>query len=157
MLVVANFLAGTSFAKRISNSWNVLPYDWILRIIPFKSSKKGRAYFSLGESEICPDKDDPGTSTPDKASVSLKIPSIWIHEIVFEGSTNNSKHVGCVSCEAHCFLPRTIVIIDTMSSSKKLYLKRVDPISAGSAHLCCQLEYQHQIGEKLSPSWPAES
>jgi hypothetical protein len=69
-------------------------------------SKKGQAYLGLGESEISPDKDDPGTSTPDKASVSLKIPGIWIHEIVFESSTNNAKHVGCVSCEANCFLPR---------------------------------------------------
>lgn len=51
------------------------------------------AHLCLWKSEVGPDEDDPGTSTPDEASVATEIPGCRIHEVVLESTSNYTSDV----------------------------------------------------------------
>lgn len=51
----------------------------------------------LTESEVSPDEDAPGAESPDKASIALEIPCLRVHEVIFEGSANDTGDVAGVT------------------------------------------------------------
>lgn len=68
---------------------------------------EGVPYLCLWESEVSPDKDDPGTATPDEAGVALEIPGLGVHEVVFESATDDTSNVGGISSQADCLLSQS--------------------------------------------------
>lgn len=68
---------------------------------------EGVPYLCLWESEVSPDKDDPGTATPDEAGVALEIPGLGVHEVVFESATDDTSDVGGISSQADCLLSQS--------------------------------------------------
>jgi hypothetical protein len=76
---------------------------------PARGRKRDNLYFRLRKAKICPYEDNPGTSAPDEAGISLKIPGVWIHEIVLERAADDTEYVRGVTGEADCFLPNALV------------------------------------------------
>jgi hypothetical protein len=54
-----------------------------------------------------PDKYQNGTSAPYEASVALKIPSFWVHEVVLQSSTDQAGNIRSVASKTNGLLPET--------------------------------------------------
>lgn len=98
-LVVVVLVKGVDISGLKFTCWNLLGEEDVEFV---EGSVLG-----LWKSEVCPDEHKPGTPTPDKAGVTLQVPSIWIHEIVFKSSTDDTRNVGGVSSKADSLLSET--------------------------------------------------
>lgn len=87
-MVLANCLAGTFFANRMSSSWYVL----------FQVS---------GEAEVGPDKHAEAGAAPDETGVALEVPGLRVHHELLQGAADEAGNVGAVAGEADGLLAKS--------------------------------------------------